>query len=794
MVAREPRPGDSFAARFAASRPASDAAGLAALALRTGSAAVVEILAMAPPAPEWLLQLARVRALWPHPPGPDPDAAADICRDVMAQHGPHVFDAALGGLYAQILMSLGRRDELIGLLDTIPMDPDVRWSVETDLHDPCADDAGRSWARQFSRIFGGLEAVGVEAGAAPPFERLRSTRTKPTGGDLVSVIMPAYQPGRGILAAARSILEQSWSDLELIVVDDGSAREFGETFAAVADLDSRVRVVSGRANGGTYVARNLGLDAARGTFVTFHDADDWAHPRRIETQVRPLLDRAELLGTRSRSVRAFPDLRLTYVGYPPTRVNASSLLFRREPVLDRIGHFDEVRKSGDIEFPARLQAIAPRSLLDLEGPPLSIVQLRRGSLSRADAVPGWLHWERRAYRDRYREWHGRIREGLAHPMLPARERPFPLPAATWAPHVVESTTTDRKNMDIVYLDDWRKSRGHRYEAAAEVETLTAAGRTVAVADAEGLMPMAADREDRSWLLSRLLVGGIPFVHMDEPVDADILVVADPAVLQILPDHSGGLRAAAVVILVGRSDADHDADEVDIGYRTADCDANAERSFGVRPIWLPRTPPARRWLERNLPAARIADDDLPLAPGAPTGRTDRRFGPRPVIGHHLPDAAASWPRDGRRLLSVYPDDGSLDVRILRAGRSAASLIGADLPPPAWVAYDRLPLTAAEFLRQIDFFVYFGAAGHTDRAVRSVLEAMASGCVAILPSSFTDDFGDAAVYADEDTAVATVMGLHDDPERFLRHRHRGLEVAKVRTRDFADRITAASLEPR
>lgn len=767
-----PGPGDSFAARFAASRPASDAAGLAALALRTGSPAVVDILSAAPPAPPWRVALARVRALWPHDPGPDLEAGADLYRAVMADHGPEAFDEASGGLFAQVALSLGLRQETARLLDTVPMDADLRWSVETDLLDPSAAEPGPgSWAEGFSRAFAPWEPVDLAGGDGPPFERLAATASTTAGGDLVSVVMPAFRPDDGIVAAARSILAQTWADLELIVVDDGSPAEFRDVFDAVAVLDQqRVRIVRADENGGTYVARNLGLDAAAGAYVTFHDADDWAHPRRIETQVRPLLDDSSLLATRSRAIRAFPDLRLTYPGYPPTRVNASSLLFRRERVLELVGHFDAVRKSGDVEYPARLRAIAPRSVIDLDGPPLSVVQLRPDSLSRSDSVPGWLHWERREYRDRYREWHARIRAGLSEARLPARTRPFPLPATTWAPRPPAGADAVR-HVDVVYLDDWRRSRPDRFAAATEIRTLIGAGLSVAVADAEALVPLAADREDRSWLLSRLQVEGVPYVHLHDTVTTDLLVVADPGVLQILPDGPHGLRAASVAVLDGSGGGA--AQESARGYRVGDCEAAAERVFGVRPVWVPR--------------------DLP-APGAVV-RTPRRLGLRPVIGHHLPDAATSWPLDARRILAVYPDDGSFDVRVLRAGRSAAAVLGSKLPPPSWVAFDREPMTAADFLRQLDVFVYFGKAGRTDGAARSALEAMANGCVAVLPAAFADDFGDAAVYATEETAAATIRDLHADSDRFEQQRARGLAVATTRAAAFVERLSGvAAARPR
>lgn len=89
----------------------------------------------------------------------------------------------------------------------------------------------------------------------------------------LSVVMPVRNPRTSIWAAVESVLNQD-VDLELIVVDDGSAREQRQVFIDLARLSQRVRVVQRATSGGIVAALNTGHDAARGTWRIKLDDDD----------------------------------------------------------------------------------------------------------------------------------------------------------------------------------------------------------------------------------------------------------------------------------------------------------------------------------------------------------------------------------------------------------------------------------------------------------------------------------------------------------------------------------------
>lgn len=104
----------------------------------------------------------------------------------------------------------------------------------------------------------------------------------------ISVIVPVYNVERFLPRCVDSILGQSYENLEVILVDDGSKDASGSICDGYAAADSRVKVIH-KENGGLSSARNAGLDAATGTYAAFVDSDDWIEPRAYEWMMEAML-------------------------------------------------------------------------------------------------------------------------------------------------------------------------------------------------------------------------------------------------------------------------------------------------------------------------------------------------------------------------------------------------------------------------------------------------------------------------------------------------------------------------
>lgn len=98
---------------------------------------------------------------------------------------------------------------------------------------------------------------------------------------LVSVIVPVYKVEPYLHRCVDSILAQTYHNLEIILVDDGSPDNCGKICDEYARKDKRIKVIH-KKNGGQSEARNVGLDVAKGEYVTFIDSDDWIHNQYIE--------------------------------------------------------------------------------------------------------------------------------------------------------------------------------------------------------------------------------------------------------------------------------------------------------------------------------------------------------------------------------------------------------------------------------------------------------------------------------------------------------------------------------
>ena len=97
----------------------------------------------------------------------------------------------------------------------------------------------------------------------------------------ISVIMPVYQAERYLKDAVNSVLAQSFTDFELLMIDDGSTDGSPQICDSLATQDARIRVIH-QSNSGVSAARNKGIAMAKGEYISFVDADDLVRPNMLE--------------------------------------------------------------------------------------------------------------------------------------------------------------------------------------------------------------------------------------------------------------------------------------------------------------------------------------------------------------------------------------------------------------------------------------------------------------------------------------------------------------------------------
>ena len=109
----------------------------------------------------------------------------------------------------------------------------------------------------------------------------------------VSVIIPTYNRGNLIIKSIKSVLNQTFKNLEVIVIDDGSSDNTEHLVNKITD--KRLKYVKLSSNKGSSNARNIGIKNANGQFISFQDSDDIFYPNKIEKQLKNIINRNSIL-------------------------------------------------------------------------------------------------------------------------------------------------------------------------------------------------------------------------------------------------------------------------------------------------------------------------------------------------------------------------------------------------------------------------------------------------------------------------------------------------------------------
>jgi len=208
---------------------------------------------------------------------------------------------------------------------------------------------------------------------------------------LVSAVMPAFNVAWCVRRAIDSVLAQTLREHELIVIDDGST---DDTAKVLASYGAGINVIS-QENRGMSAARNRGIRAARGAFISFIDADDHWRPEKLARQIELLQQRPDVgfCSTAARVENADGDvlnlwrcrqrgtdvLETLFAENAAIAGGCSAVVVRRE-LLDQVGLFDEtLRGFEDPDLWIRLAAVSGYACID---EPLVVILRRENSVSR----------------------------------------------------------------------------------------------------------------------------------------------------------------------------------------------------------------------------------------------------------------------------------------------------------------------------------------------------------------------------------------------------------------------------
>jgi len=235
----------------------------------------------------------------------------------------------------------------------------------------------------------------------------------------VSIIMAVYNGESLIEDAVKSLLAQTYPNIEIVIVDDGSddkTYEILNHFVSINKLS--IKLIRLDDNNGVYIAKNIGIKEATGDLITFHDADDWAHPQRIEEHLKAHDSSPNVKASISKLVRIRPDgLFFSKHIYPLDRLCMVSLMIDRS-IIDELGFFRLNRTGSDTEYFERIKTFSKYKVARIDKV-LTFCAHRPNSLTTdpKTGISGFGENPKRVhYMNRWQQWHQK--------MLKAEKKPY----------------------------------------------------------------------------------------------------------------------------------------------------------------------------------------------------------------------------------------------------------------------------------------------------------------------------------------------------------------------------------
>ena len=531
--------------------------------------------------------------------------ASTIYSFVFQQTGAELFqNKRRGEFFLDALARTGQGTEvrrLEDIYDSAGMNANDLHLYRANAANPFKDDSADpdNWLAEINAMYDktGLARLTLAAGEAPAFLRLRSEETAQIeGGPLVSVIMPVFRPDEFTDLAISSAINQSYRNLEVIIVDDGSGGDAAERLNAWAARDSRIRVVLNPVNAGAYTSRNIGYSLALGEFITIFDGDDWQHPQKIEMLVRAAERQSNRRLVSAPWTRVDEDLFFHYRGWRGAFITPShvSTMFHTNTIRETLGHWDSVRKAADTEFILRYQALVhDEEPLDASDAPLTLSLVSSSNLSMDDFRLGYRSPDRVAYRDSYEHWHRTIESGGhdGHLPFPQEQRAFPAPLR-FLPDGQQCL-----DLDILLVGDFGDETGASQLMFDHLTSAKELGLRIGLMHFPSLLHAdAIDKSFSSGLLGAFAEDLFQRVEVTDRVVSKTVRIYDPTAFQYSRELRSGHTAGRVEIWASEPPYSHETDQHK--YEVGAVERNVVAVFSGPVHWTPSDPEAERVLAHS----------------------------------------------------------------------------------------------------------------------------------------------------------------------------------------------------
>lgn len=608
-----------------------------------------------------------------------------------------------------------------------------------------------------------------------PVARTREVKNpdEQCSGATVSVLLPVLNCASEIDRVLQSLVQQTWKNIEIVVVDQGSVDETAQQVRNLQVTEPRIKLIDFSGCRCFFEALNRGFEEAKGDFVTSFSANSWAHPRLIEKQVLHLKQNGNYVGNLVKSLRCDETGRPFRGKDPATYLftDLLSLMFRKDRIKTELGYWDSVREGAEREFLARIRK---------EFDSGSVATLSEGPLiwkfypsAQLESFTGFVRQHylydsaQRRYKDNYRAFHNSGNSLYIRWPQSRKVRKFLAPLVL----LPEYECRKKRHFDVIDVSDFRLPGGTTSSIGEELKAQKNAGLTTGLIQIP-LYGFSREKPLSDRIQSQIDEERVQWIGAEEEVSCDILILRHPPVLQDDKSFVTEVKTDNIAVVINqapRRDYGGPIEKTFI-YDFDKCNANLLEYFGTEGVWYPNGSVLRDTLKTHhreeIDKLIFADQDwsniIDISEWERSSRPER--GKRIRIGRHSRDHYVKWPNDAETIRQAYPPADRYEIRILGGARSVKRVLSP--LPKNWTVYDFGSMPPEDFLAGLDVFVYYHHPDWVEPFGRNIFEAMTVGVPVITAPHFKSLYKDAAIYAAPAEVQEKIEALMQNDELYRR----------------------------
>lgn len=610
-------------------------------------------------------------------------------------------------------------------------------------------------------------------------------------GPKVSVLMSCYNSAEFLELAVRSMQEQTWRNLEIVITDDNSTDNSLEILHRLAAADPRIVVIANKENYGTYGNRNRMLEICMGDFVTVHDSDDWSHPQMIEHQMRHLLRHPDVRLNSTLMCRVSLDLKFhirpSRHGLEYCHMNYPGFLMRTEDVK-ALGGWDPIMANADAEFERRVKEVFGTEAFSIVNPQTSysFFLVHENSLTQQKLMNlrSLTFGSRNEYHRQSEFWMaqrraeaketGKSLDPFSLSGRVSRTHPFPSPNGLLVPRLKREVL----EYDVLIVSDLFLLGGTRSCNVNYIKMLHSMGRKVALFNwPRGDLRFSTDIHPTYRQMAQ--DGLVEIVTWEDSVKAKSVIVHHPPLADVDLDKYPTVETGRISVLINQLPFQTTERERSF-YKPAEVTARLSRAFNCTNVeWIAISPLTQEYMREFGDEIRLREEiwypPIFVEPGTVTVTPAERFArmqaQRPGLARHSRDHWTKWPNSQERAQTMYMAARAKRFSILGGGKT----ISARLPdgvPDSWTIHPYDSITVPDLLNGSDLYLNFNNEIYIEEFGRNVMEALVFGLPVITEPVFARTFGDAVLIADKSGPEPLVERLSTDLSFFEEQVARGL----------------------